>query len=709
MIETQSYSDICATYQESMYPQLWRGLIRLWVPALGNTGQKVRNLAKSSILPYTVAAPSGDTAITAQTLGSLRSNYTGNVGIYFVVGSADIRVTHLGRWKVAGNTNTSTNVYIKEHSTGYILGTVTLNMTTGSNGDYLYGALGNTVILRSGVGYNVIATATNGGDQWYDNDTTVTKSADISSMQSAYNATPAGACNILGTNVSYGPVNFKYVNATPLEADAILSDSGLWSNTKLGSAIKGNAGTGYLAAPGHQLTRYSHEGWFIPVTTASQPILAIAEYPGANTHERSIYLNSSSIPEFYCWDGASKKATGTTVAVAGRPIHIVATYNGTLGQIYVNGKFEGSIAAGNGYTSYSTPECSMLYGYAGSSGYQRSNGYLLKAAVYNRPLSPDEIKILGENPLGLLRRRPRMIYSSDNAPLALRPPQPPAFTESEVLLPISDLAIGSNWSPDGGGTAYSKLDEGKDAHDGYPNTVTCTNSSTPSGELKLGFELPLPNQNITRFTLNIYATINAGDLRATLYVNGSAVPLANRIIVPNNGGGGASAAWAYLDFSGTWFSNDITSLAVGFDIPDVSASGILDSVYLTYGGSCPDSCPNACYTYVVTGGGGEFFGDVYTCYRDGNIWEDAYSTYGDRSCRITCDSVNGWTIEFIDNNIDCTETYISGNFGVTPPTDASLYTCPVGQVGAGCYGQYNLFITSITPQNCRSGTMFFLL
>lgn len=710
--------DLNGRYQESLYPQLWRGLIRLWVPALGNYGQKVPNLVRSSYLPYTVTAPSDTTAITAQTLGTLRNDFNGYTGIY-VVPATDIRVTHLGRWKVAGNSSTSTIVYIKHHGSGNILGSVTLDLTTGSNGAYLYGELGNTILLRSGEGYDIVSRTNNGGDQWYDTDTTVTKSADITTVYSAYCVVSTDQCNIPVINRAYGPVNFKYVNGTPATADAILSTPGLWNNTRSGSAIKGSGINGYLSAPGHQLIRFSHEAWYVPVTTTTQCIMGIAEYPGASTHDRSLFLYSTGVPGFYCYDGGFNYAYGTTVAVSGRPIHIVGTYDGSLGRIYVNGKQEGSVSAGNPYQSYSTPEMIFMYGEdgAGTIG-GTGNGYLLKAAVYNRVLTPAEVRRLGSDPLSLLRRKPKMIFTSESYSnvASLRPPQPPVDTESELLVPISDISVGGHWSADLGGNFWDHLDEG-DAHPGYPDTVSFLNTGTPSGELKLGIRLPQPGQYISRFTIHAYATTNGGTITATLYVNGSAVPITERLLVPDTSGSGG---WYELDYglNETMFSNDITSLQIGLKGTSDFSSGILDSIYLQYGGTCPTNCTSMCARYIITGGGGDFYDDVYTLeYTGGCTWSDNYGSYGDRLCTLSCDPVNGWQVVMQDTNLDITEIYASGMFTKEPPIEQFHDTGP-GQVyigitayGAGAYGkQYpDLYLKQVRKSRCKSGGMFMVL
>lgn len=141
-----------------------------------------------------------------------------------------------------------------------------------------------------------------------------------------------------------------------------------------------------------------------------------------------------------------------------------------------------------------------------------------------------------------------------------------------MLLPITDLAIGSHWVVGAGpASAHEAVDEGN-AHNGGTDVVTCTNSGSLGGELKLGFQLP--PANTTSLKLRIYTTTNSCDLTGTLYVDGSAYGASDVVIVPDQGGSGG---WTEYTWTGVWPS--MSSLAVGFKITNTFSSGNIDSVY----------------------------------------------------------------------------------------------------------------------------------
>lgn len=149
--------------------------------------------------------------VTDQTIGTLRNNFTGRVGMRILVGSLPLTVTALGRWVVAGNSG-SHALEILNNTTWTQVATVTVNTAGAPAGDYLYGILGAPVVLSAGTSYLVVSAETNGGDQFYNSNTTITFAPDatvpfptFSSGASFSDDTATG-----GVNKSFGPVNFRY-------------------------------------------------------------------------------------------------------------------------------------------------------------------------------------------------------------------------------------------------------------------------------------------------------------------------------------------------------------------------------------------------------------------------------------------------------------------------------------------------------------------
>jgi len=155
------------------------------------------------------SAPSGGggggdtTFITGQTLGTLRNDFTGNVGFIGTVGASAMTITQLGRWVVSGNSHTHT-LYLKT-SAGVTLQSVVVNTSGAGAGAFLYGSITPTVVA-SGDSYMIESAETSGQDQWYDQDTTLTHTAD-GTIDDVVSADGFGDGN---PDHTYVPVSFKY-------------------------------------------------------------------------------------------------------------------------------------------------------------------------------------------------------------------------------------------------------------------------------------------------------------------------------------------------------------------------------------------------------------------------------------------------------------------------------------------------------------------
>lgn len=153
----------------------------------------------------------GTPFITGQTIGTLRSNFTGCVGFSFSTGAAPITITDLGRWVVAGNSAT--------HTVDIVIPAISLVaqaviVTSGATANaYAYTAI-TPVVLSATTNYNVVSTEVNGGDQWGDNNTSVTHTSVGTVNQAVVDTAPPNCIATSGANASldnsYVPTNFKY-------------------------------------------------------------------------------------------------------------------------------------------------------------------------------------------------------------------------------------------------------------------------------------------------------------------------------------------------------------------------------------------------------------------------------------------------------------------------------------------------------------------
>lgn len=150
--------------------------------------------------------------ITNQVINVLRSNIDASLGFRFTVGGANITVTALGRWIIAGNSqNHPVRLF---DNTPTQLGTVTVNpASVPGGGGYAYATLGTPVVLLAGTTYAVLSDEISGLDQFNDTDV-VTANASITVNESAFRAGLAGGAGLISAGAagsrSYGPVNFRW-------------------------------------------------------------------------------------------------------------------------------------------------------------------------------------------------------------------------------------------------------------------------------------------------------------------------------------------------------------------------------------------------------------------------------------------------------------------------------------------------------------------
>ncbi len=138
--------------------------------------------------------------VTGQTVGSLRADITGNVGLV-ARNTNDLFITQIGRWVVSGNSATH---LLKAYLSGVLKGSVTIATSGAPAGAYKYGALSSTVFFPgAGLGNVVESTEANGGDQWYDSNTSTTPGD--GAIFPAFNEVLNGA-----SGHAYVPPNFKY-------------------------------------------------------------------------------------------------------------------------------------------------------------------------------------------------------------------------------------------------------------------------------------------------------------------------------------------------------------------------------------------------------------------------------------------------------------------------------------------------------------------
>jgi hypothetical protein len=151
-------------------------------------------------------------AATSETLGTLRNNYSGWVGYEFTTGNNPLIVYELGRWVVAGNTGNHT-VKLVDAATGLNVPGASVSIQTNyesTPGQFEYDDLATPVTLAANHSYYLLSSESSGGDQWYDQNTVVNTTSDLTITNAVYS--PDSKNFILGSagNYAFGPVDLKY-------------------------------------------------------------------------------------------------------------------------------------------------------------------------------------------------------------------------------------------------------------------------------------------------------------------------------------------------------------------------------------------------------------------------------------------------------------------------------------------------------------------
>jgi fibronectin type 3 domain-containing protein len=148
--------------------------------------------------------------LTGATLGSLRNDYSGWVGMRFVVGSTPLQVRALGRIYVEGNTQNH-QLRLVRAATGTTAASVLWMPAGGTHNQIKYATLPAPAILAANTEYYLASQETAGGDVSYGDNTRITIDAAAGVLSSAYSDEGSmwwlyGALGSYG----YGPLDLKY-------------------------------------------------------------------------------------------------------------------------------------------------------------------------------------------------------------------------------------------------------------------------------------------------------------------------------------------------------------------------------------------------------------------------------------------------------------------------------------------------------------------
>ncbi|HTJ76033.1 MAG TPA: VCBS repeat-containing protein, partial [Acidimicrobiales bacterium] len=172
----------------------------------------------TSTTPTTVAAGTPAPFVISFTPTNQRRDFSGWVGSRLTVGAADLQVSSLGRWVVAGNAGSHV-VKVVDAATGNDLASATVDTAGAPVGAFRYAALTSPVTLHADGSYFLVSQETSGGDAWYDYDTRLVTSAAATDTGVVYSfaASPTSWAPGGSPGNGYGPVSFLFTGgpATP--------------------------------------------------------------------------------------------------------------------------------------------------------------------------------------------------------------------------------------------------------------------------------------------------------------------------------------------------------------------------------------------------------------------------------------------------------------------------------------------------------------
>jgi hypothetical protein len=203
-----------------------------------------------------------------------------------------------------------------------------------------------------------------------------------------------------------------------------------WQLNDAGSARRSLANTGASLSPGREgpafktsgstssyfsclsaaLPRFSLEAFYTPNAAVNQYICGIQEAPNSTTHDRELRIDSSGKFMFYIYSGGLRQTMSTSNAVVNTPVHLLGISDGKNIHLYVNGVLEASMAAGEGYGGYASPEFVIGTGQTDAGAQIPGSGWLNYAIYYNKALSAPEARARYDNKYSILQAPARLLF-----------------------------------------------------------------------------------------------------------------------------------------------------------------------------------------------------------------------------------------------------------------------------------------------------------
>jgi len=143
------------------------------------------------------------------TFGTSRHDFTGFSGMAIDVGSKPLKVESLERYCVANSTGDH-RMKIVDAETGMQVGDTGLVSLANKSEGFVPATLTSQPTLIAGKRYYIVSEELDGGDFFFDNDTTLDTEPDATVVQPVYFHPLLQQWVLMGTGQSYGPVSFSY-------------------------------------------------------------------------------------------------------------------------------------------------------------------------------------------------------------------------------------------------------------------------------------------------------------------------------------------------------------------------------------------------------------------------------------------------------------------------------------------------------------------
>jgi len=215
-VELFNGSTLLGTQLASPYNFNWNNVLpgsyTLTARATDNAG----GVTTSSPINITVNPPGNQSPgafVTAATLGALRNDFNGWLGMKFTVGTSPLNVTALGRYVITGNSGTHTMKLVNASNGSDVPnGSVSIALSGATAGQFQYGVLANSITLLANTSYYVVSQESPGGDEWAVETTTVTTSGVASCDGAILNSgnwifRPPANTTFVPVNFLFGPPN----------------------------------------------------------------------------------------------------------------------------------------------------------------------------------------------------------------------------------------------------------------------------------------------------------------------------------------------------------------------------------------------------------------------------------------------------------------------------------------------------------------------